>query len=807
MAKKNKKQNKSKKGMKADGSLASAPESGWEGTPKGIASTMVWALVVASGAAAYLLYAYIQKHLDPNYESICAISATFDCDKLNTSDWGKIFGIPITVFAIPTYAALVGLVLRSRTADAVGRGALSLVMGVSALATVYGGFLFYIMVDHHQVYCPFCLTMDAMALLVLVLAFVAYRPGAGPDADLITPLKKAVLVGLAVFVVPLGVHLSSVSSYEDAKKAEANVGVDLNEPAPAVALGAAGDAGTKARKLDAKNYFIPIQEDDAVFGPPDAKVTIVEFADFQCGYCKKLFYALKPMKEKYKNDSVRFVFKHFPMGTSCNSTIKNNRHRYACDASFAAECARQQDRFWPMHDILFKNQHKLKKSDLMYYANEVGLNIDDYRRCMASPSPRLAVKSDVQTYDETGIAKGTPRTFVNGRFFKGVLPQSTLEHLIEQELGRKAPGERPQVKAPVAPTSVKPATAPSQVKVDYGRPFWIDSFEGSIDSSGKALSAFGVEPANATWYEAKAACEQAGKRLCTTEEWVSACQSAAAVDDDLSGSFADDYVEGNQFPYADWHEARWCRDSQVQQRGPDGAVIREGTAGKTGDRPRCATPAGVFDLGGNVAEWAGADENLAVLLGGDYRSKDKAACFRPNSTFGPGHKNDRIGFRCCSDSRVETKGKAVAKKAPSTLIGQRLPSFTGDLLEGGTLESGSLGGEVVYLSFFASWCSPCKRELPALNELQKKYADRGLRVIGVGVDTDPAKSERMARQLGVEYPVILDPRGKILGLFDVKSMPTTYLVGRNGTIVEKLVGWGETAEKLPKVMQRVEEEL
>jgi thiol-disulfide isomerase/thioredoxin len=215
----------------------------------------------------------------------------------------------------------------------------------------------------------------------------------------------------------------------------------------------------------------------------------------------------------------------------------------------------------------------------------------------------------------------------------------------------------------------------------------------------------------------------------------------------------------------------------------------------------------VFDLGGNVAEWAGADENLAVLLGGDYRSKDKAACFRPNSTFGPGHKNDRIGFRCCSDSRVEAKGKAVAKKAPSTLIGQRLPSFTGDLLEGGTLESGSLGGEVVYLSFFASWCSPCKRELPALNELQKKYADRGLRVIGVGVDTDPAKSERMARQLGVEYPVILDPRGKILGLFDVKSMPTTYLVGRNGTIVEKLVGWGETAEKLPKVMQRVEEEL
>ena len=98
-----------------------------------------------------------------------------------------------------------------------------------------------------------------------------------------------------------------------------------------------------------------------------------------------------------------------------------------------------------------------------------------------------------------------------------------------------------------------------------------------------------------------------------------------------------------------------------------------------------------------------------------------------------------------------------------------------------------------------------RRELPALKELHSQLKDRGLNVIGVGVDTDGTKSAAMARKYGVDYPVILDPRGKILGLFDVKSMPTTYLIDRDGVIVDKLVGWGKTEEKLSKVIKKVEE--
>ena len=743
----------------------------------------VWALLgVASMAAAYLLWGYVAKHLDPGHQSWCTFSATFDCDKLNLSRWGKFAGIPITVFAIPFYAALAVLAALVQRGGERGRGALRLLLAGSGVAVVLGAFLLWVMITQEQVYCLFCLTMDAGVLGTLLMALHARRGDSGGGAQYGPPLQRALLVGALVFLLPFGWFKAKSSSFEQASKAEVSAGVDLDSAAPAVELAASGEGGQKARKIDDRNFFIPISESDASKGPKDAKVTVVEFADFQCGYCKKLFYSLTPLKEKYKDEG-RFVFKHFPMSTSCNDSIKNNRHRYACGAAFAAECARRQGRFWPMHDLMFKNQHKLKPKDLRYYAGESGLDLTAFDQCLSDPSTLQHIKDDVAMAADIEIS-GTPRTYVNGRYLRGAVPQSTLEHVIEQELGRRAPSEKPQRVAPkAAPNMADVAAAPSQVQVDYGTPFWIDTFEASVDNKGRALSIAGAPPANLTWYDAKAACEASGKRLCTTREWVEACQSKAAVDDDNSGSFADDYVEGNQFPYADYYEPRWCRDTEDRKTGKPG---------KTGSMPRCVTPGGVYDLGGNVAEWAGANEEQAVQLGGNYRSKDKSGCFRPNGTFGPGHKNIGIGFRCCSDSKVANPGKnAVVASAPDDMVGKKVPKFSGSLVGGGELSSSSFKGKVTYLSFYASWCGPCRKELPALIALRNKYASQGFEVVAVGVDTVARKSEVFAKRSKVNYPVILDPRNTILGQFDVTSMPTSYLIDRDGVIRYKKVGFGD----------------
>ncbi|MCO4772426.1 MAG: thioredoxin domain-containing protein [Deltaproteobacteria bacterium] len=781
---------------------AEPPTSGG-GLPLGFAAGIWTALAVAAGAAIYLLYAYIGVTYSAGaFESACNFNETLNCDKLNTSSWGKIAGVPITVFAVPTYLAMAVLTFMATKGGSRGRTAIDLVVWAAMGAVAYGAFLLGVMILIEEVYCLFCMSMDLGAVAVLALAWIGRKKMTDQGVREFGPvLMPAVGAGVLGLVVAFGWFSMMRSSGEEEMKAVAAEQAKETEKAVKALKqtdGTALQATGKARLIAGNLYEVPVDANDASYGPEDAEVVVVEYADFACGYCKKLTYSLGQMKKRYEG-KVRWVFKHFPMNPQCNSNIKNTRHKNACESAEAAECARQQDKFWPMHDLMFKNQHKLGLSDLPYYAQEAGLDVPAFKQCMAKRGGRSEVKKDIAEGNPGALElTGTPRTFVNGQLFKGVAA-AAIEQAIDKALGGEGPPKiAPAPRAKLAsPAEIDAMAGMTKITREAGTSFYIDTFEASVDSKGRALSLPRVLPANSNWYEAKEACEAAGKRLCTTEEWVTTCQSADAVDDDNTGSYADDYVEGNQFPYADWHERGWCHDMQ------DG---RSGKPVATGSKPRCATESRVYDLGGNVAEWAGANEDLAVLLGGDFGSKDKAGCFRPNRTWGPGHKNLRMGFRCCANDDVPNAGsEAVAKVAREGLEGSPLPSFEGELMTGGTLGSDTMKGDVTYLTFFASWCTPCKREFPELTAMQKEYGAQGLKVVSVGVDTDPRKSAGFARKVGAEFPIILDSKGLIQGLFDVKSMPTSYIIDRKGVIRHKQVGF--SPETTPGKVRPVIEKL
>jgi thiol-disulfide isomerase/thioredoxin len=110
-------------------------------------------------------------------------------------------------------------------------------------------------------------------------------------------------------------------------------------------------------------------------------------------------------------------------------------------------------------------------------------------------------------------------------------------------------------------------------------------------------------------------------------------------------------------------------------------------------------------------------------------------------------------------------------------------------LDGKLVKSSDFDGRVVILDFWATWCAPCKVEIPGFVELQKEYRDRGLVVVGVSLDEDgPAKIKRFVTQFGMNYPVVLGDAG-LMKDFGGTAIPTTVIIDRSGNIVARHVGF------------------
>ncbi len=166
-------------------------------------------------------------------------------------------------------------------------------------------------------------------------------------------------------------------------------------------------------------------EGSPAWGPADAKVTIVEFSDFECSFCARFFrdtYA--PLKAKY-GDQVRFVFKHFPI---------EQIHPNATRASLAAACANDQEKFWEYHDTLFNNQNALSRDGLIAHAQGVGVaDMATFTTCLDSAKHLSTVQADLQEGIGIGV-NGTPTFFINGLALVGAQPYNVFEFAIEQAL-------------------------------------------------------------------------------------------------------------------------------------------------------------------------------------------------------------------------------------------------------------------------------------------------------------------------------------------------------------------------------------
>ncbi len=110
------------------------------------------------------------------------------------------------------------------------------------------------------------------------------------------------------------------------------------------------------------------------------------------------------------------------------------------------------------------------------------------------------------------------------------------------------------------------------------------------------------------------------------------------------------------------------------------------------------------------------------------------------------------------------------------------PDFTLASNQGKNIKLSELSGQVVMINFWASWCGPCRQEMPVLDALYKKYSPLGFTILGVNVEEDSNPGKKLVRDLKVTFPILYDTRNKVSKLYNVLAMPTTIIVDRNGRI-------------------------
>lgn len=157
-------------------------------------------------------------------------------------------------------------------------------------------------------------------------------------------------------------------------------------------------------------------------GSPDAPVKIVEFADFQCPFCREAARIMDAAHDKY-GDKVVIYYRHFPLSA----------HPEAEVAARAAVAAQMQDKFWPMHDLLFKYQKQLSAEKIDQFARQIGVNFSKFKKDMTSAEAVKRVRADKQAGEDAQIT-GTPSIFINGRRYMGDRTEDAIFGAIERSL-------------------------------------------------------------------------------------------------------------------------------------------------------------------------------------------------------------------------------------------------------------------------------------------------------------------------------------------------------------------------------------
>ncbi len=363
--------------------------------------------------AAWLTYVHVNLSVGkPGVAQVCHALSKDGCS-VTAGQYGAIAGVPVSVIGMAGAMAtlVVGFIawLRRRESYEPYRAAALVLGAVSVLASIVMAGLS----AKAGSYCPFCVAWYGLNIGIAYSAWMAVEPSYRKPAEALRQATGAPLLAMvASFSLTLAAGVYTESSYLRSLLDERDAYLRLH-----------------IEDVRAQGKTPLPMELIQTSGPEDAEVTIVEVADFQCPFCRRLWDSVQAYK-KASGRTVRTAFIHYPLDNKCNRRLEHGAHEYACESAYAAECAGREGKFFEYGALLFDGQPRLAREDLLGYAKELGLNATGFEACLDDPEIKSKVRTSLELARKLDV-KATPTFFVNGYKFEGARKPAMLEAIIE----------------------------------------------------------------------------------------------------------------------------------------------------------------------------------------------------------------------------------------------------------------------------------------------------------------------------------------------------------------------------------------
>jgi protein-disulfide isomerase/uncharacterized membrane protein len=392
--------------------------------------------LVGIGLSLYSLVHHIELKTLGSTTFACNISDTLSCDDIANSKYSEDpWGNPVGVYGIGYFLGLLTLLVTARVKDNLRKDALqaySTLVVIGVLVSITFGSISHFIIGK---ICPTCVGIYLVTFVQLAVLYFSREAIPGPLN------VKSIGNGAWYSIVALALVITGYSIY----KPRTSHNLKLDNPRTAEELGLKG-AETSAEKSPAVGPLAMLDSspspsvkvdlsaysglgEDFHKGSTDAKVKIVEFADFQCPACSHAAKAMKQIHAEF-GDKILVVFKNFPLDSSCNSGVQTKMHAHACTAARLARCAGSTGKFWAMHDRLFENQSSIDETSLTAWAKELGLSDEQIKECRESKDVLAKIQDDARQASEAGL-QGTPTLFINGQKYNGNPDVESLRTIIQ----------------------------------------------------------------------------------------------------------------------------------------------------------------------------------------------------------------------------------------------------------------------------------------------------------------------------------------------------------------------------------------